>query len=97
MSAVRATLTTVAIALGAVAPSGAACEPVGEIQFICDLIGPEDLARVPGGEWVIASGNQEGGRLHAVHVRDGASTKRTARFWANFARRYRKEVLPLCA
>ena len=35
--------------------------PVGEIQFICDLISPEDLAVLPGEEWVIASGNQEGG------------------------------------
>ncbi len=48
------------------APPG--CEPVGEIRFICDLIGPEDLAVVPGAEWVIASGNQEGGRIHLVDV-----------------------------
>ena len=25
------------------------CEPVGDIRFICDLIGPEDLAIVPAG------------------------------------------------
>ncbi len=54
--------------------SAAQCEPVDDIRFICDLIGPEDLAIVPGGDWVIASGNQEGGRLHAVHVRDKTTT-----------------------
>ena len=46
------------------------CAPVGEIQFICNLISPEDLAVLPGEEWVIASGNQEGGKLHLVNVRD---------------------------
>ncbi len=70
MRATNMLLSTIVMTLGSVAPSTAACEPVGEIQFICDLIGPEDLAIVPGGEWVIASGNQEGGRLHAVHVTD---------------------------
>ena len=48
----------------------AGCEPAGDIRFICDLIGPEDLAVVPGGEWVVASGNQEGGRIHLVNVAD---------------------------
>lgn len=53
-----------------VAPSGLPCEAVGDIQFICDLISPEDLAVIPGSEWVIASGNREGGRLHLVSVQD---------------------------
>ena len=35
------------VVMGRAAPSEAACEAVGEIQFICDLIGPEDLAIVP--------------------------------------------------
>lgn len=46
------------------------CAPVGEIRFICDLISPEDLAVIPGEEWVLASGNQEGGKLHLVNVRE---------------------------
>ena len=50
------------------------CAPVGEIQFICDLISPEDLAVLPGEEWVIASGNQEGGKIHLVNVRDRTSS-----------------------
>ena len=64
---------------GQVGPSyvevGAApCEPVGEIQFVCDLVSPEDLAVVPGDEWVITSGNREGGRLHLVSVADRTAT-----------------------
>ncbi len=50
------------------------CEPVGEVQFVCDLISPEDLAVVPGEEWVITSGNREGGRIHLVSVRDKTAT-----------------------
>ena len=57
------------------APEAAAdCAPVGEIRFICDLISPEDLAVLPGEEWVIASGDQEGGMIHLVNVRDKTST-----------------------
>lgn len=52
------------------APSGLPCDAVGEIRFVCNLISPEDLAVVPGEEWVIASGNRAGGRLHVVSVRD---------------------------
>ena len=60
--------------LGSAGPSVAACDAVGEIRFICDVIGPEDLAVVPGSEWVIASGNQEGGRIQLVNVRDKTAT-----------------------
>ena len=30
------------------------CDPVGEIRFICGLVSPEDVAVVPGAEWVRA-------------------------------------------
>lgn len=46
----------------------APCEPVDDLQFICDVVGPEDLAVVPDSEWVIASGNQEGGRIQLVSI-----------------------------
>ncbi len=57
------------------AVTGAApCDAVGEIEFICDLVSPEDLAIVPDSPWVIASGAREGGRLHLVDVRDKTTT-----------------------
>ena len=60
--------------LGFAEQGAATCDPVGEIQFICDVISPEDLAVVPGTEWVIASGNREGGRIQLVNVRDKTAT-----------------------
>jgi hypothetical protein len=50
------------------------CKPVGQVQFICGLISAEDLAIVPDSEWVITSGNREGGRLHLVSVRNKTAT-----------------------
>ena len=50
------------------ADAGGDCEPVGPISFICGLIGPEDLAVIPDSDWVIASGNQAGGRIHMVSI-----------------------------
>ena len=60
--------------LGVAAPAAAQCDPIGDIRFICDVIGPEDLAIVPGAEWVIASGNQEGGRIQLVNIQDKTVT-----------------------
>ncbi|MDA1094899.1 MAG: hypothetical protein O3A25_16735 [Acidobacteria bacterium] len=50
------------------------CDPVDDIQFICDMISPEDLAVLPGAEWVIASGAQEGGRLQLINAADKTTT-----------------------
>ena len=62
------------LSLGAAEQNAATCEAIGEIQFICNVISPEDLAVVPGADWVIASGNQEGGRIQLVSVRDKTTT-----------------------
>ena len=50
------------------------CNPLGEIGFICDMVSPEDLATIPGDEWVITSGAREGGRLHLLNVTEKTST-----------------------
>jgi hypothetical protein len=63
-----------AVPPGYAAVGATPCEPIGEVRFICDLVSAEDLAIVPGSEWVIASGNREGGRLHLVNVRDKTAT-----------------------
>ena len=52
----------------------APCDPVGDIQFICDMVSPEDIAVIPGEEWAITSGAREGGRLHLLNVQDKTST-----------------------
>src|SRR5687768_6294625 len=47
------------------------CAPLGKVQFICDVISPEDLALVPGSDWLIAAGNRPGqGAIRAVNFRD---------------------------
>ncbi len=50
------------------------CDPVGDVQFICDMVSPEDIVVVPGAEWAIVSGAREGGRLNLVNVGDKTST-----------------------
>ena len=47
----------------------AACEPDGKVRFICGVVSPEDLVRVPRSDWVIASG-YVGGAVVLIHVRD---------------------------
>ena len=74
--------------------AGGICDPVGELRFICDVISPEDLAVVPDSDWVIASGNQEGGRIQLVSVSD-----KTARilFPARAAgERFDSQAYPTC-
>ena len=67
-------VVVVAGALGLAQRNREGCDPVGEIQFICDVIGPEDFAVVPGAEWIITSGDQEGGRIQLVNVRHKTAT-----------------------
>lgn len=55
-------------------PGEAPCTPLDNIQFVCGMVSPEDIAVFPGGEWAIASGNREGGRLHLVNVRNKTAT-----------------------
>ena len=64
----------VALSLGFIQQGNTSCAAVGEVQFICDVISPEDLALVPGEEWIIASGDQEGGRIQLVNVQDKTAT-----------------------
>src|SRR5207247_11026421 len=63
-----------ALAQGTAGQSAAACDPVGTVQFICGVIGPEDLVVVPGSDWVIASGDAAGGAIKAINVRDRPAT-----------------------
>ena len=46
------------------------CETVGDLEFICDLIGPEDIIAVPDSDDVVVSGYPEGGGIHFVSASD---------------------------
>ena len=80
------------VLLGAAGPRAAACEAVGDIRFVCDLISPEDLAVVPDSDWVIASGNQEGGAIHLVSV----SNKTTRPLYPTSRERFDTATYPTC-
>jgi hypothetical protein len=64
----------IALVLGFAEPRGADCDSAGNIRFICGQVGPEDLAVVPGGEWVISSGNVANGGIRLIRVRDKTTT-----------------------
>jgi hypothetical protein len=57
------------------APQGAApaqpagCAPRGNVQFVCGLVGPEDLVEVPNSNWIIASGDAAPGAITLVDKR----------------------------
>jgi hypothetical protein len=63
-----------ALLLGTVGPKAAPCDPVGNVRFICDQLGPEDLLLVPGGEWVLSSGYGTNGAIRLISVRDRTTT-----------------------
>jgi SMP-30/Gluconolactonase/LRE-like region len=52
----------------------AGCDPLGNVQFICGLVGPEDLVPVPGSDWVIASGDAAPGAITLIDVRRKTTT-----------------------
>ena len=56
------------------APKAAGCDPAGNVKFICDQLAPEDLAIVPGSEWVISSGMAANGAIRAINLRDKTTT-----------------------
>ena len=67
-------LSFCALAGSATLPARAAeCEADGKAQFICGLKSPEDLAHVPGSEWILVSGMADAqshrGQLYAVNSR----------------------------
>jgi hypothetical protein len=65
---------TFALLLGAVGPRAAGCDPIGNIRFVCDQVGPEDLAPVPGSEWVLSSGMAVNGAIRLINLRDRTTT-----------------------
>src|SRR5437016_12189826 len=63
-----------ALPLGLVGPEAGGCDPLGNVQFVCNQVGPEELVSVPGGEWVVASGDAANGAIRLIRVRDLTTT-----------------------
>jgi len=51
------------------------CTPLGDLNFICGIKGPEDLAVLPGNRWLIASGEDIGSGLHLVDIGEKSSQR----------------------
>lgn len=68
---------TFALLLGTIGPRAAGCDPIGNVQFVCDQVGPEDLAPVRA-EWVLSSGMPypiaANGAIRLINVRDRTTT-----------------------
>src|SRR4029453_224023 len=56
-------------ARGPQGPPAAPCVQ-GNSQFVCGQNAPEDLAAVPGGDWVVATSFANPGGLQIINVRD---------------------------
>jgi len=73
------TLIAIGIALaspqGIAVPRAAGCDPVGEIRFVCDQAGPEDLVAVPGSAWLVASAYGAEGGLNLIDTKAASSTR----------------------
>ncbi len=71
MKITRSLTPWVVLLLAAVARAqGAGCEPSGGLKFVCGPKNAEDLVRVPGTRWIIASGMAEGvGGLSLIDAR----------------------------
>ena len=69
-----AVVTCAALFVTPATPRATGCDAEGNVRFICDQAGPEDLFLVPGGEWVLSSGMVPNGALRVISVRDKATT-----------------------
>src|SRR5262245_60623415 len=71
----------------AVPASAQSCGPTSGLDFICGPKNAEDLVRVPGTPWIIASGMTEGASLTLIDSRSGAfsGVKPQAKADATFA------------
>jgi hypothetical protein len=67
-------LLAVAVPQTTAPAKSAGCDPLGNVQFICGLVGPEDLVPVPGSDWVIASGDAAPGAITLIDVRRKTTT-----------------------
>jgi hypothetical protein len=60
------------LGLSAAAHAQPACDPAGELQFVCGPKNAEDLVAVPGSSWIISSGMAEGASFFLIDSRSGA-------------------------
>src|SRR5260370_12062156 len=65
---------TLALVGGSAEAKAAGCEAIGNVRFMCDQLGPEDLAAVPASDWVRSSGMAATGAIRLISLRDKSTT-----------------------
>src|SRR5262245_27742899 len=65
---------TLSLVGGNVEARAAGCDAIGNVRFICDQLGPEDLVAVPGSEWILSSGMAAKGAIRLISLRDKSTT-----------------------
>lgn len=60
----------IACLLGSIKPVVAACDPDGEVEFVCGPLSPEDLVAVPETPWVVVSSMEDEGHIHVANTLD---------------------------
>ena len=58
-----------AVVLGGAAAAPAACDPDGNVQFLCGAVSPEDLVAVPQSPWVVVSSMEDEGHIYLADTR----------------------------
>jgi hypothetical protein len=61
--------------VGMAVSRAAGCDPVGEIRFVCNQAGPEDLVAVPGSAWLVASAYGAEGGLNLIDTKAASSAR----------------------
>jgi hypothetical protein len=69
-----ASLIISAFMLSSAAPGAQACDPDGNVQFVCGLLNPEDLLPVPQSTAIVVAGMQAPGKIFLVNTTDRTST-----------------------
>ena len=67
-------LFLVLVMTGQPALQTAACPGSADVQYVCNQAGPEDLAVMRGGQWVIASGQVANGAVRLINASDRSTT-----------------------
>ena len=72
----KLTLSSIAVLflLGLAGPIAAACEPDGDVQFLCGPVSPEDLVAIPQSPWIIVSSMEDEGHLYLADSRNYTTT-----------------------
>jgi hypothetical protein len=79
-TALASLLAVVTWLAGVAGLRAAGCDPVGGVRFICGVIDAEDMVRIPGTDWIVASGygfpgSGSRGNLQVVNTQTATVTR----------------------